>query len=316
MLASPTDQQRMDMFELNDHGYIDIKFVDATGRGLNLATITDTEQEFSLLIKNESGKWEAPQAVGILGAGEVVGDPADLTFRYYFSGSFIPGVVRVQFAEDSFRDLDGAGNAATEQQFAVVANAPAFEIRVDGSMVWRNGYTDGLFGDLDKLTQLDDVIKSVEQVIGSLGPTRPIVMEALRTWLKVNKPLLDTYEFFLQEPNLTIKGFARLGSQAIQGDADPVTGAKRIIGGSPDPRCGGLDVRHVSRAGRRRGSKNGHRSRRNGVEHVGRGRTAGWTESPETLRYRCGSICPPAVQYHQCRADGNADSDRHGRRRY
>ncbi|MEY2727818.1 MAG: hypothetical protein RLZZ458_3685, partial [Planctomycetota bacterium] len=230
MLLAPANEQRFDMGDLNDNGYIDIKFVDATGRGLNIASITDTDQEFSLLVKNESGEWEAPQGVGVLGAGEVVGDPDDLTFRYYFSGSFVPGVVRVQFAENSFQDLDGAGNAAAEQQFAVVANAPAFEIRVDGSYRWRTGFSQGLFGNLGDPKQLRDLLKMVEQVIGSLGDDVEASLQMLSDALGLLDTGLEFIQPFLDEPLMVINGFVRMGTEAIQGTADPATGSRPIIG--------------------------------------------------------------------------------------
>ena len=72
----------------------------------------------------------------------------DTTFRYYFSDFFNPGVVRVLFTEGSFQDVDGAANLASEQQFAVVNNAPAFEFQIVGSYLQRHGFKEGIFGNL------------------------------------------------------------------------------------------------------------------------------------------------------------------------
>ncbi|MFN9036172.1 MAG: hypothetical protein ACK5YO_07740, partial [Planctomyces sp.] len=147
-LIAPANEQRVDMSEINRRGYIDVQFVDPTGRGLDVGSITDPAQEFTLLVKNDAGEWVTPVGVGINGIPTPEGDPADLIYRFRFSGSFVPGVVRVQFVGDSFRTVDGATNAALEQQFAVVADAPAFEIRIDGSLLWRTGFSQGLYGDI------------------------------------------------------------------------------------------------------------------------------------------------------------------------
>jgi hypothetical protein len=125
--------------------------------------------------------------------------------------------VRVQFAEDSFRDLDGAGNAATEQQFAVVANAPAFEIRISGSVLWRTGFSEGIFGNLGNPAQLRDLLKMVEQVTGPLGDDVETVLEALKVALTGLSTALDYIEPFIADPMLTIRGFLGMSSQAIQG---------------------------------------------------------------------------------------------------
>jgi hypothetical protein len=216
-LAVPADEQREDMGDLNARGYIDVQFVDTTGRGLDIDTINDDDDEFSFLVKNESGEWVAPQGVGIDGAGQLVGDPNDLVFRYYFSGSFVPGIVRVQFAEGSFADLDGAVNAASEQQFAVVANAPAFEFRIDGSVLWRTGFSQGLYGNLGDPSMMKDLVKMIEQVTGPLGNEAQSAVEVLRSILDGINTAFDWLQPFLSEPMLKVNGFLRLGSQSLLG---------------------------------------------------------------------------------------------------
>ncbi|MFN9038736.1 MAG: hypothetical protein ACK5YO_20730, partial [Planctomyces sp.] len=138
--------------------------------------------------------------------------------------------MRVQCAENSFRDLDGAGNTATEQQFAVVANAPAYEIRISGSVIWRTGFSEGVFGNIGKPAQLRDLLKMVEQVTGPLGDDVGTVLEALKVALTGLSTALDYIEPFLTEPMFNVNGFLGMSSQAIQGEADPVTGERSITG--------------------------------------------------------------------------------------
>ncbi|MCX7417908.1 MAG: hypothetical protein NT013_00005, partial [Planctomycetia bacterium] len=115
-LFNPSIGRRADRSTLNDHGYIDIQFQDRTGQGLDVSSIIDVGQEFTLLVKDEAGDWVAPRAA-INGAAQQLDAT---TFRYYFSDFFNPGVVRVLFTAGTFQDLDGAQNLDAEQQFAVV----------------------------------------------------------------------------------------------------------------------------------------------------------------------------------------------------
>ncbi|MFM8477149.1 MAG: hypothetical protein ACKOEO_15320, partial [Planctomycetaceae bacterium] len=229
-LLAPASEQRVDLSEINSRGYIDVQFVDPTGRGLDVSSITDPAQEFTLLVKNDAGEWVAPVGVGINGVPTPEGNPADLIYRYRFSGSFVPGVVRVQFAGDSFRTVDGATNAALEQQFAVVADAPAFEIRIDGSLLWRTGFSKGLYGDIGDPKLLLDLVKMFEPIVGQLGDGSEDAVKVLKDILQVIDTGVSFVQPFLAEPMIKVKGFLRLGSQALLGSPAPGSGQRDVIG--------------------------------------------------------------------------------------
>jgi hypothetical protein len=228
-LLAPANQQRVDMSEINSRGYIDVQFVDPTGRGLDVGSITDPDQEFTLLVKNDAGEWVTPVGVGINGVPTVQGDPADLIYRYRFSGSFVPGIVRVQFVGDSFRTVDGATNAALEQQFAVVADAPAFEIRIDGSLLWRTGFSQGLYGDIGDPKMLMDMVKMFEPIVGPLGDGSKDAISVLKDILQVIDTGVSFVQPFLAEPMIKVKGFVRMGTQALLGSPNSA-GQRNVIG--------------------------------------------------------------------------------------
>ncbi|MEN9555968.1 MAG: hypothetical protein RLZZ232_2254, partial [Planctomycetota bacterium] len=228
-LIAPANEQRVDMSEINSRGYIDVQFVDPTGRGLDVSSITDPAQEFTLLVKNDAGNWVPPVGVGINGVPTPQGDPADLIYRYNFSGAFVPGIVRVQFIGDSFRTVDGATSAALEQQFAVVADAPAFEIRIDGSLLWRTGFSQGLYGDIGDPKLLMDLVKMFEPIVGPLGDGSKDAVAVLKDILQVIDTGVSVVQPFLAEPMIKVKGFVRMGTQALLGSPNSA-GQRDVIG--------------------------------------------------------------------------------------
>ncbi len=109
-LADPANGGNPTAAALNGNGYIDVTFADS-GSGLNPATVGG--DEFSLS--------------GAGAAGVTLGGTATLqsgtTYRFPFTGSFVPGPVSVSFTASTFGDLAGNLNAAAGQGFTV-ANSP------------------------------------------------------------------------------------------------------------------------------------------------------------------------------------------------
>ncbi len=200
---------------VGDNGYIDIQFEDRAGRGLDAPSIEDTGTEFTLLVKDDAGNWVAPRAA-FNGVAEQIGEN---TYRYFFSEFFDPGVVRVLFTEDSFQDVDGTGNLTSEQQFAVVANAPAFEFQITGSYLQRHGFKDGIFGDLTNPEHVKDLLKMFGAA--DLGALEDII-NALDTGLSVVQSLIT-------EPLYKVDGFVRLGSELLADGDGGIVGARTTL---------------------------------------------------------------------------------------
>ncbi|HND55959.1 MAG TPA: hypothetical protein PLV92_26260, partial [Pirellulaceae bacterium] len=224
-LFYPAIEMRADRSTLNDRGYIDIKFNDRTGRGLDATTITDVGQEFELLVKNDAGEWVAPHAA-INGAALKVGDN---TYRYFFSNFFEPGVVRVQFLAGSFLDVDGAQNLAEEQQFAVVSNAPSFEFQIEGDLAWRTGFKAGLFGDLTNTESLKDILKMIEPIYGEIGDENSEGFQKLRDLIGTVNTGLSILQPFLTEPMIKVHGFLRFGSELLVDGGGQTIGARTTV---------------------------------------------------------------------------------------
>ena len=121
-LADPLAGTTIVVTTMNGRDYIDVTFEDTSGAGLNLATITDSEAEFTL---------SGPGAVGVTlnGAATPIGGT---TFRYATTGDFIPGAVDAVFAAGTFADLAGNENLDTIASF-VVAEDLIDEVIVDNS---------------------------------------------------------------------------------------------------------------------------------------------------------------------------------------
>ncbi|MFO0878227.1 MAG: hypothetical protein U0840_12825 [Gemmataceae bacterium] len=226
-LASPSDRLRVDRSKINDAGYIDVRFLDRTGRGLAEASITDADAEFQLLVLDESGQnWIVHPQVGVNGAA--LRNP-DGSYRYFFSNAFNPGVVRVQFLEGSFTDVDGAANLAAEQQFVVVNNAPSFEFQIEGHLVYRTGFKSRLFGDLSNPDQVRDLLKMLEPIVGEIGGNDEAGMQALRDFVAGIDTGLSIIQPFLTQPLITLDGFIRFGSEMLVGPASEILGARTTL---------------------------------------------------------------------------------------
>ncbi|MCY2990036.1 MAG: hypothetical protein NTY19_19505, partial [Planctomycetota bacterium] len=219
-LLSPQPDQRMDRSKFNGDHYFDIQFQDRTGRGLDVASITDSGQEFTLLVKDDAGNWVAPRAA--VDGAAVQMDAT--TFRYYFSDFFNPGVVRVLFTAGSFRDLDGAVNEASEESFAVVANAPSFEFQIVGSYVQRHGFKTSLFGDLTNPAQVHDLMKMFGVQDGDMQ-TLLDIMQGVNQAAEIVQTLITS-------PIYTLDGFVRLGSELLTDDLGEIVGARTTLDAS------------------------------------------------------------------------------------
>ncbi|WP_442506611.1 Calx-beta domain-containing protein [Novipirellula sp. SH528] len=106
-LAGPTNGQSLTATALNADGFIDVTFNSTVG--LDTATVTDVDAEFTV-----SGS----------GVGTVVIDGTGVlqtgtTYRYSFTGSFVPGSVNVNFTAGSFSNLSTTGNLAEQESFTV-----------------------------------------------------------------------------------------------------------------------------------------------------------------------------------------------------
>ncbi|WP_442506617.1 choice-of-anchor D domain-containing protein [Novipirellula sp. SH528] len=110
-LASPTDGQSLTSVALNANGFIDVTFNSTVG--LDTATVVDAGDEFTI---SGSGVGTAVvNGVGVLQSGT--------TYRYSFTGSFVPGDVIVDFTAGSFADLNTTGNLASQESFTLIDGA-------------------------------------------------------------------------------------------------------------------------------------------------------------------------------------------------
>ncbi len=235
-LFSVRNEQRVSRTQFNAGGSIDILFADATGKGLDESTIKDAGQEFKFLVKDSTGKeWVEPLGVGING------NPlrqADGSFRYFFSGSFEPGLVRVVFLDGSFADSAGTVNVEREQQFIVVSEAPAFQITAEGQLIYRTGFKSGLFGDLSNPAQLKDLLKLVKPVMGAiLGDNEDEALKILTDIIGTVNTGLDVVQKFIAEPMMTMNGYVRLGAELLTDNAGKISGARTTFDAS-----GGVSV--------------------------------------------------------------------------
>ncbi|MCY2927879.1 MAG: Ig-like domain-containing protein [Planctomycetota bacterium] len=109
-LAAPVDGANIGDATLNARGYIDVTFADGGSSGLNLSTITDPGAEFTL------GGAAAGGGVTVNGAPTLV---SGTTYRYTFTGTFVPGAVTVDFVAGSAADNAGNPIAAAGNGFTV-----------------------------------------------------------------------------------------------------------------------------------------------------------------------------------------------------
>ncbi|HEY6226375.1 MAG TPA: hypothetical protein VI282_04555, partial [Verrucomicrobiae bacterium] len=134
-LVDPAPGKIMDRETLNNRHTIDITFTPTTGHVLDLDTIMDSGAEFTLTGANGEN-------VVINGTPEDIGNN---TFRYTFSGTFDTGKLTVHFIANSWRDKSatgdasdpGNGGAASQDQFGLITQAPAFFIELSGGIELR-----------------------------------------------------------------------------------------------------------------------------------------------------------------------------------
>ncbi|MFM7057153.1 MAG: hypothetical protein ACKO2P_09565, partial [Planctomycetota bacterium] len=108
-LATPKDGGRIDVFTLNQLGFITIRFAGLPGVSLDETSITDANAEFVL-----SGA--AAAGVTISSTPEKI-DP--LTWKYRFTGQFGTGPVTVTYPLNAFADTEGNKSAANSESFIV-----------------------------------------------------------------------------------------------------------------------------------------------------------------------------------------------------
>ncbi len=116
-LLLPYAGQDIDVHTLNTNGYIEVQYTDNSGAGLNVASITDSDNEILLTGAAAAG-------VTLHGAGIQV-DPVNNPglFKYTFDGSFVTTdtdpyhQVGVEFLTGTFSDGHGTSNTSSNQQF-------------------------------------------------------------------------------------------------------------------------------------------------------------------------------------------------------
>ncbi len=130
-LLNPGIEQRADRSTLNGNGYIDVTFDDRTGRGLDVASITDTGREFELLVKDDAGNWVAPRAT----FNEAALPLGDNTYRYFFSDFFNPGVVGDGGAGRDYFATDAETAIPVTPADWATTNSPAAVVIISSSSV-------------------------------------------------------------------------------------------------------------------------------------------------------------------------------------
>ncbi|HVP75835.1 MAG TPA: hypothetical protein VMS63_07420, partial [Gaiellaceae bacterium] len=116
-LVLPYAGQDIDVATLNTNGYIEVQYTDNSGAGLNVASITDSDNEIALTGAAAAG-------VTLHGAGIQV-DPVNNPglFKYTFDGHFVTTdsdpyhQVGVEFLAGSFSDAHGTTSTASHAQF-------------------------------------------------------------------------------------------------------------------------------------------------------------------------------------------------------
>ena len=124
-LMDPTPYERMDRALLNDRKYLLVRYSTVNGVGLDGASITDAGLEF-----NVSGAGAG--SVKINGAGQRVTLGGVEYWKYGFSGEFTDGVVRIDFVDGSWTDLEGSASVSRPVEFGAYTRLPRSVLRVEG----------------------------------------------------------------------------------------------------------------------------------------------------------------------------------------
>ncbi|MEX2495926.1 MAG: hypothetical protein WD448_07555, partial [Woeseia sp.] len=150
---------------INDRAYLDVRFSPSNGADLDVASILDEEQEFSI-----SG--DGAGTATIDGAPEQIGDDV---FRYGVDGPFDVGKVTVTFIAGSFTDSAGNDTIGGTAEFSLVAPtmdlvSPALEEQVDRLELNDQGYIDVVFNDPEGLAMDEASITDSDAEFTLSGP--------------------------------------------------------------------------------------------------------------------------------------------------
>ncbi|WP_442506616.1 ELWxxDGT repeat protein [Novipirellula sp. SH528] len=121
-LADPVAGASIVVTAINGRDYLDVTFSVNSGASLNVSTITDAQQEFTLSGAGAAG-------VTVNGEPTLV---SGTTYRYATTGDFSPGAVDAVFAAGTFADQSGNANIDSIESF-VVAEDLQEEVIVDNS---------------------------------------------------------------------------------------------------------------------------------------------------------------------------------------
>ncbi len=125
-LADPIAGATITVITINARNYLEVTFSSTSGVGLDLATITDSQQEFVL---------SGAGALGVTVDGTatyVSGDTTSATYRYSTTGVFTPGAVDAVFAAGTFADINSRQNIDSIASF-VVSETLQEEVIVDNN---------------------------------------------------------------------------------------------------------------------------------------------------------------------------------------
>ncbi|WP_442512185.1 beta strand repeat-containing protein [Novipirellula sp. SH528] len=107
---------------INGQNYIDVTFASTSRSGLDVDSIMDSQQEFTLT---------GAGAVGVTVSGTPISN-SGATYRYATSNDFSPGAVDAVFAAGTFADLSGNANIDSIASFVVTEDLQE-EVIVDNS---------------------------------------------------------------------------------------------------------------------------------------------------------------------------------------
>jgi hypothetical protein len=110
LLDNPAAGSTVAQTTLDSQGYIDVSYSAVVGVGVNTYTITTEGPQFTF---SGTGKGTA----AVKGFGTSLGGDV---FQYAFTGSFVPGLVTMNFIAGSFEDNAGNFNKASSLSFTVV----------------------------------------------------------------------------------------------------------------------------------------------------------------------------------------------------
>ncbi|MFG0251501.1 MAG: CARDB domain-containing protein, partial [Phycisphaerales bacterium JB038] len=108
-LVNPADGSTVSVHELQDQDYIDIRFVDSSGQGINAASILDDDPEFT--VTGDAGH-----------VNQFDGTPTHVgggVYRYELKWRLYCGDLEINFIAGSFEDNAGESNEAETESFYI-----------------------------------------------------------------------------------------------------------------------------------------------------------------------------------------------------